>query len=980
MCRFAFLLILIIFNSTLNSQNTIGLPDIINYSKSIYKAGAQNRQIKQDKNGVLYFANNEGVLSFDGKFWKVFSLPNRSIVRSIEFGPDNRLYVGGQDEFGYFSTAANGEPQFQSLKEIIPKEHRSFTDVWKIEFYNNQLFFQTSNKIYQISGSHCTVYESSNWRFLGKSKDILLAQDQDQGILVFNNGNWRSLKGGSETKDFLITSLTSIGSDSILISTRKNGIFLLSNEQLFPLKSSFLKGIEGRYISGIIPVNNDHLAIITNLNGCYIIDKAGNLIQNFSTKEGLQNNNILDVFIDKERNIWLGLDNGIDLIAYNNAIKHIYPQQLNTNSGYASIVHNKHLYIGTADGLYRVPLNDQRDLSFVKGNFERVENTNGQVWNLSEVNNELFLSHHDGSYIIKGNKAVLVDNTTGFWNFTPLYPVLPSSKILAGTYNGINLYEFKDGKLYSNPVQAPFESARFIVIDNNHAWSSHPYKGVFKVSLENNSKPVVKQYSEQQGVQSVIGNYIFKIKNQIILTTTNGVYQYNSAKDIFEPSSYYNNLFGNKQIRYLKEDNQGNVWFVYDKNLSVVDFSTPKPQVIFFPELKNKLVSGFEQINPIDENNVVIGGEKGFYHINYRQYKKNKYPLTVQVRAIKASGKKDSLLYGGFGSEINELLKQNNETEFQVHHSWNSIQIEYASPTYAQQANIEYSYYLEGFDKRWSEFSSKTEKEYTNLPVGDYVFYIKVRNNLGNESATTGFKLSVLPPWYRTNWAFIFYIIAVFIFLYLLYLKQQKKFLLQRLRFEEKQKQMQYMHQLELEKNEKEIIKLKNDKLEAEIQHKNTELASSAMHLVQKGEILTKIKDELQKLNKIRKNTGETEDLKKIIRLLTEEEKMNEDWEHFTMHFNKVHSDFLIRLKEKHPQLNAHELKLCAYLRMNLTSKEIAQLINISVRGVEISRYRLRKKLEIPTEVNLFQFLFDLDSKNNKGIFTDLKKEDALYQ
>ena len=168
---------------------------------------------------------------------------------------------------------------------------------------------------------------------------------------------------------------------------------------------------------------------------------------------------------------------------------------------------------------------------------------------------------------------------------------------------------------------------------------------------------------------------------------------------------------------------------------------------------------------------------------------------------------------------------------------------------------------------------------------------------------------------------------------------------------------MLYLHQLEMEKTDKEIVKLKNEKLEAEIQHKNTELASVAMHLVQKGEMLAKIKEQMEHLKKNPGNTKDSDDLKKIIRVLSDEDKIDKQWEQFTKHFDNVHSDFFSTLKSKYPSLSPNELKLSAYLRMNLSTKEMAQLLNISVRGVEISRYRLRKKLEISTEVNLFDFL-----------------------
>jgi DNA-binding CsgD family transcriptional regulator len=128
------------------------------------------------------------------------------------------------------------------------------------------------------------------------------------------------------------------------------------------------------------------------------------------------------------------------------------------------------------------------------------------------------------------------------------------------------------------------------------------------------------------------------------------------------------------------------------------------------------------------------------------------------------------------------------------------------------------------------------------------------------------------------------------------------------------------------------------------------------MHLVQKGELLGKVKDQMIKLKKTSDNEQDA-DVKKIIRTIADEDKKDEQWEHFAMHFDKVHSDFLTLLKAKHPSLTPNEMKLCAYLRMNLATKEIAQLMNISGRGVEISRYRLRKKLGLPTEMSLFDFL-----------------------
>jgi DNA-binding CsgD family transcriptional regulator len=160
---------------------------------------------------------------------------------------------------------------------------------------------------------------------------------------------------------------------------------------------------------------------------------------------------------------------------------------------------------------------------------------------------------------------------------------------------------------------------------------------------------------------------------------------------------------------------------------------------------------------------------------------------------------------------------------------------------------------------------------------------------------------------------------------------------------------------------ENEVMRLNNEKLQNEINFKNQELASSTMHIVQKTEILDKIKAELQKAHEeIGNKTIVNVQIKKVLSLIRANVRLDKNWDQFAHHFDQVHIDFNKRLKEDHPDLSPNDLKLCAYLRMNLATKEIAPLLNISVRGVEISRYRLRKKLNLDRETHLSEFLANI--------------------
>jgi len=949
------------------SQNTIGLPDVINYSKQSYTAGLQNWDIRQDKNGIIYLANNEGLLSFDGRNWNLYALPNKTIVRSVELGADNKIYVGGQDELGYFSPAANGLLQYHSLTQFIPAKDKSFGDVWDIIAYKKDIFFRSPSKIFRFSNeSVATFYPVSEWEYLGICDGRLYAHDYKTGLMTFENDAWNPLQVKSELPvNDAVTGILPIRHDSALITTLKHGLFLLSKSGITKLPSANNPLFENERIYAATAINNEWVALATSNSGVYIIDLKGNVIQQFSKTEGLQNNNVLSIFLDRQSNLWLGLDNSIDMIAYNSAIKQINPF-LKNGSGYTSIIKDNRLFLGTTNGLYSVPLQQMQDLSFSKGEFLLVNNTKGQVWGLAEINNQLLLGKHEGAFVVKNNSAESISSDPGFWNFIPLSATFPAARIVAGNYKGLALFDYSNQQFtQSQQIPGFNESSRFVAIDkNDNIWVSQPYHGVYRISKNNDGKYITSPYTTKNGLPSTLNNHVYKIKNEVLFATEKGVFVYNPAKDQFDASPFYRKILGDQSIRYMKEDMSGNIWFIHEKKLGVIDMSGKEPFLIYLPELSNKLVSGFEFIYPVNENNIFIGGEKGFFHIDFEKYKQSIPGLAVHIGSVRISNKTDSLLFGGYFKEVNEQQLQDVKTIPEVNHDWKTIRFEFASALFGYQSNLEYSFRLKNFDETWSEWTKRTEKEYTNVPAGKYSFEVKVRNNLGKESAITSYTFKVLPPWYRSIWANILYLVLFFTGLYFLYKWQEAKFKQQEAKHEEEQKKIVYIHELELAKTESELVALRNEKLEVEVNFKNSELASSAMHLVKKGELFTKIKGELSHLMKGIENPKTIAELKKMVKTLSEDDNMDKEWENFAKHFDKVHSDFLAEQKEKYPTITPNELKLCAYLRMNLSTKEIAQLMNISVRGVEISRYRLRKKLQIPSEMSLFDYLINGQKKD----------------
>ena len=979
-----FLISLLLFAKA-KAQNTIAIPEIVNYSKQTYNSGPANWGIIQDKKGIIYVANDEGLLTFDGSFWKRYSTPSGGTIRALALAPDGRIYIGSSGEIGYFEPEENGILHYTSLNPLIPDTEKDFTEVWNVVVFGDAIFFRSFKRIFELRNNKITVYKDISWSFLGSGNGKLIGKAFGKGLLVFQNDKWSPLlKHDTLPEKAQVVALLSLNKDSSLLITKKHGAYILHGDQLLHFDVPDVQSICEKNPYGAAFIDNERIAIVTSLGGCFIITKRGQFIQRLAKQDGLQNNDILCVFVDREKNLWFGLGNGIDFVAYNNAIKHIYPDYLEHSSGKCAIIYNNNLYIGTSNGMYWAPVNEQKDMSYVKSSFESIPNTKGQVWSLSEVNGELVMGHNDGFFIIKDNLPQVIDGSTGFWTFLPLSNVMPSPTVLAGTYNGVNFYNYEKGVFKNPSIHSHFESVRFIALDNNIAWVSHPYKGLYKVQLNNGVNPTYSVYKDTKGIVADNRNHVFKLKSRIIFTSPKGIFEYDYKTDDFIPCTFLRDIFGNMNIEYLKEDNDGNIWFAENKHLGVVDFSQKNPQIIYFPELNNKIMSGgFEYVYPYNRNNIFVAAEEGFYHINYEQYRTVKENITVLLSTVKIVNKKDSTIFGGFASNTSsdELI---NKSVPEIKYRWNTVHFEYSSSLYGKQSSIEYSYYLNGFDKNWSAWSKKTEKEYPYLSPGTYTFSVKARTHEGEESAVLSYQFNILPPWYRTTWMYIFYAILAGVAIYIIHRLQRKKFIrqqqkheeerrkleylnkLQKEKFEEEQKQLTYLHQLELERNENEIIRLRNEKLESEIQLKNTELASTTLNLIQKGEMLVKVKEEFVRMKKVSDVDKESEDYKKILKMLGED-KMKKNWEQFAVHFDKVHSDFLVSIKAAYPNLTPSELKLCAYLRLSLSSKEIAQIMNITIKSVELGRHRLRKKLGIDPNINLFNFLLNFHSEIHNG-------------
>ena len=960
--RFFLLIVLFFSGLDLKAQGiNLGIPPTWNFPNKVYHAGTQNWDAAQDIRGVMYFANNVGLLQYDGNNWSCLPVTNHTIVRSVAIADDNRIYVGAQSEFGYYFPDSDGFLRYHSLVSLLPEAMRHFEDVWDICFWKGDVFFRTNQMVFQYSGDKVKVHQpASEFTAMYLTGNGILLQANFTSLLIFKNEVFEPYIDYPAITS-AITGVIPWKSDTLLLSTLKNGIFYIHNNtpgKWTTLYDPLLK--EKRvYTACILP--GYQLAIGTSLDGLLVLDDHRRIYRHLTKKTGLQNNNILCTFADRGGNIWLGLDNGIDCVILDAPFSSIIPDRELLSTGYTAAVFDDYLYMGVSDGIYVAPWQSYYDPE--KGPFiQKIQATDGQAWGLKTIGNQLLLGHHEGAFQLNGTTARRFSSIPGSWTFLEL----SADYLLGGNYNGLTLYrKSADGWVLDQKLPGLNESCRIMVKDaEGIIWVSHPYRGVYRIEWQPGQKEKLKvQFLDsRQGLPSNLNNYVYEIAGKAVFATNKGVYRYDKVTGKFIPDQdFIKNLGADRRVKYLKEDARGNIWYVVENEvgmLMVNDLGLRKEaRKKVFSELDNKLVGGFEFIYPYDDNNVIFGAEQGFIHYNAAA-SSSQDSLQVILTKVTATGFKDSLIFGGWHLDNGKAgLRQADELAPVLERRLNNLQFIFSAPDYKDPGSLQYRTQLKGLTEKWSEWSAETKQNYTNLGAGNYTFMVQARSKDGRESAIVTYSFRIQPPWYGSTLAFIIYFLLLAGLIAGSLLGQKRKFEKEKDLLKEQHEAVKAQHIRQVEQTKAALIQIQNEKLEAEISFKNKELASATLHLVQKGEILVTIQEALNQILAKSKNPEVKKETQHLINLLNFDATLDDGWEQFAHHFDLVHVDFLKRLREKYPQLSANDEKLSAYLRMNLSTKETAQLMNISVRGVEASRYRLRKKLHLSNEANLVEFM-----------------------
>ncbi len=957
--------IFLLFGQVCSAQSSFsGLPFVRNFKTEDYKAGLQNFAITQDRRGIIYVANNYGLVEYDGDKWKTYGVGNGTKVRSTAIDERGRIYVGSQGDFGYFFPDKIGQLVYTSLADSLKAEERNFDETWSVYVDHEKVYFCTFSNLYVFNGKTIEVIKPENpidLSFLVNRQ--LIVNQRTVGLCVLEKGRLKSIHGAEYFKTLDVSGVLLLQGDDLLISTSQDGIFKLSNGVVMPWNSRTQDLFIEANVNCLIRLRNGRFAIGTQNKGLIILDINGNVLVELTRDRGLPNRTVLSLYEDDLQHLWVGQNSALSYVELGSPFTFLKEASGIAGTGYSAYLDGSKLYLGTNTGLFRKDITDS-------GYFKLIKNSIGQIYSIGRYQGELLISHQRGAMHMDNNQTTLISSIPGSWAFLLFND--NREKILEGTYTGLQLYSLTNGRwTHVSKLNQFSESSRVMAEGADGAiWVTHGNKGAFQIQLNTQKDSILRVnfYGSNKGFPTNRLINVFKVRGELVFTGENGIYKYDKGTDRFVVDAFFSAKIGaGSQIWFIREDAIGNIYFIGREHLGVLRKNSVGEYVLYeseFNKIRKYLNDDLQNITVLANNEVLFAAKEGFIHFDPTLPTSNRPLFSTRIRDVRTSKNNETVLFAG------TYLKNDSSSDRQqpaykpnLPYEDNSLVFSFASSFYEGDGDNKYQYYLENFEKGWSEWSQKTQKEYTNLKEGKYNFHVRAKNINGDVTDDATFEFKIFPPWYRSQWAYAAYSFSIIGFLVLGFNLLDRKYKRAKQTMLEKQNQELSEKDAKLARlkvhSQEEINRLQNEKLEAELNHMKNELATATMHLLNKNEFIISVKTEINKLAKKETQEEIKTQLSGISKDIENNVSDDSDWEHFQFHFDRVHGDFNSRLKKVFPMLSPQETKLCAYLRMNLSTKEIAQLLNISVRGVEISRYRLRKKMRLDHEKNLLEFVLN---------------------
>ena len=766
------------------------------YGSSGFTTSPQNWDIEQDSLGRLYIANTSGVMLFDGLTWSMIPGTENHNLFILSKAHDGIIFAGGRNELGFFKSDSFGRVTFESLMPLLKNKEIEIGEIRSVRTLDESVFFKNEEGLIVFKDSSISFYpiQTKNER-IEIYNDKIVNQDRFGNLLSFKNQAFDTLFSFGDRLSSGFVSLIDISDYEKLLFTKESGVYKINEGELIPWNIMFEDSSTSVQIEQIIHYQELKLfGIATKGKGVLFINYRGEVIKSLGTNQGLTSNNCYNLFLDKNNELWACFDIGFARIEYPSALSYFdYSNALN-GVVYSVIEHENLLYVGTTSGLYLLDDENQFQKMPIKS----------EVWDLKLIDGTMWAAATSGLYQINNKKIKLIADI----NVRTIAPSGSKTKLFVGANDGLRIVENREGRwVLKDKIKGIDHEIRTIAIESDSiVWGS--YEKISRIVFNGELTQVVeaKTLAEENGYSEKF--YIsesYRLRNKTYFGTGLGIFSYNASDKKLVQDVSLGDQFGksNREAWSLAEDADHNIWLTSNRTIGKLIFENDHVvswDTLAFSRLKSTDVW---RIVPTNENRIVyFCTTDGLFRFDQNISKNHKIAYRTLINKIDIN-QDSTISYLATGqSNIMGTLP--------LPFDFNDLRFSFTAASYNYDEKIQFSYFLEGYDKDWSAWKTASFKEYTNLSHGKYTFQVRAKNLYGIEAETARYAFTILPPWYQTYW---FYGISILIFISCLFIADR----IQRKRIFKKQQAKIKIQQLKLEREQQISDKLRKvDKLKDE--------------------------------------------------------------------------------------------------------------------------------------------------------------------
>ena len=842
-----------------------GSPLIRNYTTEEYNGTDQVWAIGQDHRGVMYFGEGKGLLEYDGTNWRTYQVANASIVRSLAISDDGVIYVGANNEFGYFKPNAYGLLTYYSLNKYLPQNVENYQNVWKT--------YITSEGVYYISRNYVFWWDYNKLEVIPVLLQAMFAfevdgnvyiKDDNRGVLKLEGSKLISLPNCDDVNTYKAGyfEINSYETGQLLMAFSNKGFYKydLTKQELKKLKYSNLAEAYIKENLGfkMVKASDDEWAYCTIEGGIIFINRQGEVTRIINEARGLSTNCIYDIFFDNSGNLWAATQFGISRIDLSNSLVKYTKKQGVSDYIMCFKWHNNTQYFGTSINVYYLPEysptlnNDNHKAQIVEGIDD--------CWDLIDVKGHLIACHWMGLSEVSGDKA---------------HTLLKERRVYCGLYDEKHHPEAMflgqiDGVLLAL-IKEETETNRIVVRDtfklkgftgqvrsmvydaDGHLWIATYNRGVVLVRFGDDiSTYTVTRFTDEDGLPSAYNEASVNCFNgKVNVFTHKGIYKpvypdrgQPDSLIYFEADRYWGPVYSTDSTSALLADQvSDDQFFLFGGYSGIVEVGADSISVLHAPFVR---ITDAYSIEVAEERYIQFGTSDAFYIYDSKGEKDYNEAFNVLIRQVRLSN--DSVIFAGmFYDDTKDRVSftQPDDAQLELLHNQNSLKLNFSATYYEESEKNLYQYYLEGFDEGWSNWSFESSATYTNIPAGHYAFKVRAKNIYGTISEVNTFSFQVLPDWYETWWAYLAYffmgmfLVWLFVYIYTGSLKRKN------LRLEsvvhnrtlELENAIQLLEQQKIELNEQQQEVLsRNEELslkQKELEHTINQLKEAQVQLIQ---------------------------------------------------------------------------------------------------------------------------------------------------